>query len=454
MPEALERYSSNPTYEPPWRKVRFIGIAGPSGSGKTSVAQLIVKALNLPHVVILSLDSFYKSLNAEQKKRAFNNDYDFDSPEAIDWDLLFVKLLELKQGRKVDIPIYSFNEHNRLPETNTLFGASIIILEGIFALYDEKIRSLLDVSVFLDTDSDVCLSRRLNRDINYRGRDIVGVLEQYNKFVKPSYENFVRRQLSYTDLIVPRGRDNKLAIDMVINFIRRTLSIQSETHVKNIDSLQQIVPTIPHLPLNLVQLKITPEISAIRTILINKNTHPDDLQFFLSRIGTMLMNLAGDSLAYEKKTITLHNGNQWEGLQMAKELCGVSVLRSGGTLETALCRQFPTVCLGKILVQINKVTQEPTLHYHKLPRGIATMNVVLMASHLTTHADVLMATQILVDFGVPEENIIIVVYVCYSESIKALAYIFPKVTIVTAFLESVAEPVVGRLDIEKVYYGC
>ncbi|WBW74955.1 uridine kinase/uracil phosphoribosyltransferase [Schizosaccharomyces osmophilus] len=441
-------------YEPPWRRISFIGIAGPSGSGKTSVARLIVKALNLPNVVILSLDSFYKPLTAEQKQQAYRNEYDFDSPDAIDWVLLFNVLIELKRGRKVDIPIYSFHDHDRLPETSTLFGASIIVIEGIFALYDEKVRSLLDVSVFLETDSDVCLSRRLNRDINYRGRDIRGVLHQYDRFVKPSYDNFVRKQSIYTDIIVPRGRDNKVAIEMVIKFIKRTLSVQSRSHRENIDSLQQIVPTIPNLPLNLVQLRQTPEIEAIKTILVNKETDADNMQFYLSRIGTMLMNLAGDSLMYEEKVITLHNGDTWKGLQLAKELCGVSVLGSGGTLETALCRQFPNVRLGKVLVRVNQVTNEPSLQYHKLPRGIAGTNVILIASQLTTSTDVLMATQILVDFGVPEENIIIVVYVSFVESIKTLGFIFPKVTIVTGFLETAEDAVMGKLNLEKTFYGC
>ncbi|EEB08550.2 uridine kinase/uracil phosphoribosyltransferase [Schizosaccharomyces japonicus yFS275] len=452
---SLSSMSTNAvTYQPPWRRIRFVGIAGPSGSGKTSVAQSIVKSLNQPNVVILSLDSFYKPLTPEQRQQALQNNYDFDKPESIDWDLLYEKLVEIKAGRKVEIPVYSFIEHNRLNETITVYGASIIIVEGIFALFNENIRSLFDVSIFLDTDPDVCLSRRLSRDITYRGRDILGVLQQYSRFVKPSYDTYVRTQAKYTDIIVPRGRDNKTALNMVYNYIIRTLSHQSSGHMRNLSTLQAMAPTINDITLNIIELRKTPELEAIKTILLDKSTDSDSVQFYLSRIGSMLMSLMSDCLAFEETEVTLHSGSKWTGLKLAKQICGVSILRSGGTLEAALLRQYTDVRMGKILVQIHGETGEPSLKFYKFPHGIAAMDVVLMAAALRDEANVLMALQVLVDFGVPQESIILVVYVSLVESIKTLSLVFPKITIVTAFVEPSAERCFSMLDIEGVYFGC
>jgi uridine kinase len=157
-------------YSPPWADLSIIGIAGSSGSGKTSVAMEIVKSLNLPWVVILVMDSFYKSLTPEQHVKAHANEFDFDCPDAIDFDALVQTLRDLKQGKKANIPVYSFAEHQRQPQTTTLYSPHVLILEGILALHDPRIMEMLDVKVILfsrtyylkilkQTFSDFCRGR-------------------------------------------------------------------------------------------------------------------------------------------------------------------------------------------------------------------------------------------------------------------------------------------------------
>lgn len=164
-------------YSPPWANTSIIGVAGSSGSGKTSLAHAIINELNLPWVVILAMDSFYKPLTPEQSERAFKNEYDFDAPEAVDFDVLVEVLKNIKNGlvlsimslvhhiltpsrKKADIPVYSFEKHSRLDKTTTIYSPHVLILEGIFALHDPHVLDILDLRIFCEADGDLCLSRR------------------------------------------------------------------------------------------------------------------------------------------------------------------------------------------------------------------------------------------------------------------------------------------------------
>lgn len=160
-------------------------------------------------------DSFYKSLTPEQHEKAHANQFDFDSPDSIDFDALVQCLRDLKQGKKVDIPVYSFVHHQRQPQTTPLYSPHVLILEGILALHDPRIMDLLDVKIFVEADMDVCLGRRVLRDVNERGRDIDGIIKQWFTFVKPSYKRYIEPQRSVSDIIIPRGIENKTAIGKV-----------------------------------------------------------------------------------------------------------------------------------------------------------------------------------------------------------------------------------------------
>ncbi len=197
--------------------VYIIGVAGGTASGKTSTCYLIQKQLN-QHVLILSMDSFYKGVSPYKNP----DDINFDHPEQFNWDLMISIIKLLKKGDEVDVPIYDFTTHSITGFTH-IKPETCIILEGILTLYDERVRELLDIKVFVDTPSDVRLVRRIKRDIQERGRTLESVLEQCEKTVIPSYDQFIEPTKKYADLIIPRGKTNVTAISVMVNQIKGQL---------------------------------------------------------------------------------------------------------------------------------------------------------------------------------------------------------------------------------------
>ncbi|XP_024207791.2 uridine-cytidine kinase-like 1 isoform X16 [Pan troglodytes] len=224
---------------PPWynehgtqsKEAFAIGLGGGSASGKTTVARMIIEALDVPWVVLLSMDSFYKLLHSlphqvlteQQQEQAAHNNFNFDHPDAFDFDLIISTLKKLKQGKSVKVPIYDFTTHSRKKDWKTLYGANVIIFEGIMAFADKTLLELLDMKIFVDTDSDIRLVRRLRRDISERGRDIEGVIKQYNKFVKPSFDQYIQPTMRLADIVVPRGSGNTVAIDLIVQHVHSQL---------------------------------------------------------------------------------------------------------------------------------------------------------------------------------------------------------------------------------------
>ncbi|XP_012926296.2 uridine-cytidine kinase-like 1 isoform X9 [Heterocephalus glaber] len=216
---------------PPWynehgtqsKEAFAIGLGGGSASGKTTVARMIIEALDVPWVVLLSMDSFYKVLTQQQQEQAACNNFNFDHPDAFDFDLIISTLKKLKQGRSVQVPIYDFTTHSRKKEWKMLYGANVIIFEGIMAFADKTLLELLDMKIFVDTDSDIRLVRRLRRDISERGRDIEGVIKQYNKFVKPAFDQYIQPTMRLADIVVPRGSGNTVAIDLIVQHVHSQL---------------------------------------------------------------------------------------------------------------------------------------------------------------------------------------------------------------------------------------
>ncbi|EPY87803.1 hypothetical protein CB1_000220024 [Camelus ferus] len=205
------------------RGMREGGLGGGSASGKTTVARMIIEALDVPWVVLLSMDSFYKVLTRQQQEQAAHNNFNFDHPDAFDFDLIISTLKKLKQGKSVKVPIYDFTTHSRKKDWKTLYGANVIIFEGIMAFADKTLLELLDMKIFVDTDSDIRLVRRLRRDISERGRDIEGVIKQYNKFVKPAFDQYIQPTMRVADIVVPRGSGNTVAIDLIVQHVHSQL---------------------------------------------------------------------------------------------------------------------------------------------------------------------------------------------------------------------------------------
>ena len=199
-----------------------IGIAGGSGSGKTTVVKAITKRLGAEKVVVIPQDSYYKDssdLTDEEKRR-----HNFDHPDAIEWDLLCGQLAELKAGRSIDQPIYSFISCARSKtETKHVDPADVVIIEGILIFNCKELRDQMDVKVFVDADDDDRLMRVMERDISERGKDVHWVIERYTNTVKPMYLQFIEPSKRYADIIVPQGGHNRVAIDVITATIEKSL---------------------------------------------------------------------------------------------------------------------------------------------------------------------------------------------------------------------------------------
>ncbi|XP_015211052.1 uridine-cytidine kinase 2-A isoform X1 [Lepisosteus oculatus] len=213
------------------RQPFLIGVAGGTASGKSSVCGKIMELLGqneIDHhqrqVAILSQDSFYRVLTPEQKAKALKGQFNFDHPDAFDNELILKTLWEIMEGKTVQIPVYDFVTHSRKEESVTVYPADVVLFEGILMFYSQEIRDLFQMKLFVDTDADTRLSRRVLRDISERGRDLEQVLTQYITFVKPAFEEFCLPTKKYADVIIPRGADNLVAINLIVQHIQDILN--------------------------------------------------------------------------------------------------------------------------------------------------------------------------------------------------------------------------------------
>lgn len=195
------------------KKPILIGIAGGTGSGKTSVANAILAEFPSSEVALIQQDSYYHNLkHLHFDERATVN---FDHPDAVDFNKMGEDLQLLMADETIKIPIYDFNTHTRTDETLTIGNHHIIVLEGILALFDEKIRNMMDIKLYVDTPDDIRIIRRIKRDINKRGRTFESVIEQYYNTVRPMHQQFVEPSKKFANIIIPEGGHNKVAIDII-----------------------------------------------------------------------------------------------------------------------------------------------------------------------------------------------------------------------------------------------
>jgi uridine kinase len=200
----------------------IIGIAGGTGSGKTSVTNSIVEMLDRRRVLVIAHDSYYNDLST-YGENATPQQINYDHPNSLETDLLIQHLHALKAGQSIDQPIYNLATHRRLPETKRLEPKEIIIVEGILIFVGKELRDLMDIKIFIDTDADERLLRRLKRDLLERGRSIESVMQQYVSTVKPMHLEFVEPSKHWADVIIPRGGENTVAIDMLVTKIKTML---------------------------------------------------------------------------------------------------------------------------------------------------------------------------------------------------------------------------------------
>lgn len=440
---------------PPWygedglpiNNAFVIGIAGGSASGKTHVARQIVKSLgSVPIIVIMSQDSFYKRHTEEEIALAHANRFDFDHPDAIDMPMFASCLADLKACRQTNMPIYSFKEHQRLDETKYLYGAAVIIAEGIMALHDPSLRALYDLKIFVQCDPDLMLARRILRDVKERGRSVEGVLEQYLRYVKPAFDSFVHPTARYADIVVP-GSDNSVAIELLSTHIRRQMNERARHFRKNItyrpvdECLDSGNGT--HGDSTLVLLPQTPQLKGIYTILRDERASRQDFIFFVDRLATLLIEKAMEFLPHRSKVVTTPTDVECCGKEVdVKNICGVSILRSGGPLEKGLQRVLSDVTIGSLLVQTDGKTGEPLLLHVMLPKCIRERHfavdtwVFLLDAQISTGASAFMAIRTLLDHGVQQDHIVFVTFlVARTGGIHVIKRAFPNVKIICGAID-------------------
>ena len=206
------------------RDILVIGIAGGTGSGKTTLMKNLIEKFG-DVITVLSHDNYYKRHDElTYEERCLLN---YDEPAALDTSLMVYQLDQLIHGQEIDCPVYDFTVHNRSNETVRIVPRQVILVEGIMIFADEDLRKLMDIKIFVDTDADIRICRRIKRDVNKRGRSLESVITQYQQTVKPMHEKYVEPSKKFADIVVPEGGKNKVALDMIEGYIQRHLDQQN-----------------------------------------------------------------------------------------------------------------------------------------------------------------------------------------------------------------------------------
>ena len=214
------------------QKTILVGIAGASASGKSLLAQSLIKEFSSRHVCMISEDSYYKDqsgLDMEARQKT-----NYDHPDSMDHELLKNHLLCLRSGEAIHVPEYDHTIHNRTGNTQRVAPANVVIFEGILLFVEPEIREQFDVRLYMDTPLDICLVRRLQRDILNRGRDVDSIISQYLKTVRPMFQQFIEPSRMYADLIIPRGGKNQIAIDLIKTKISSLIGQTERVHTSGV----------------------------------------------------------------------------------------------------------------------------------------------------------------------------------------------------------------------------
>ena len=216
---------TSPQLEPvlaaPLLKPCILGVAGGTGSGKTTVARSILESVGQERITLIQQDSYYRDVNWRSEAELLH--HNFDHPSALDNDLMVAHLAALKAGHPVEVPIYDFVRHRRTARTRRVEPQPVILVEGILIFVEASLRELLDFKIYVDTDADIRLIRRLGRDMSERGRTVQDVLRQYLETVRPMHLEFVEPSKRWADVIIPEGGENRVALEMVVARIEQLL---------------------------------------------------------------------------------------------------------------------------------------------------------------------------------------------------------------------------------------
>ncbi|XP_022883924.1 uridine kinase-like protein 1, chloroplastic isoform X1 [Olea europaea var. sylvestris] len=410
-----------------------IGVSGGTASGKTTVCDMIIQQLHDHRVVLVNQDSFYRGLTPEELQRV--HEYNFDHPDAFDTEQLLECVNELKNGHSVHVPMYDFKTHQRSSNSFRQVNASdVIILEGILVFHDQRVRNLMNMKIFVDTDADVRLARRIRRDTVERGRDINSVLEQYAKFVKPAFDDFVLPSKKYADVIIPRGGDNHVAIDLIVQHIHTKLGqhdlCKIYPNVYVIQSTFQLSRTIINYACS-GRLQIR----GMHTLIRDQDISKHDFVFYSDRLIRLVVEHGLGHLPFTEKQIFTPTGSLYTGVDFCKKLCGVSIVRSGESMENALRACCKGIKIGKILIHRDGDNGKQLI-YEKLPKDISERHVLLLDPVLATGNSANQAIELLIQKGVPESHIIFLNLISAPEGIHCVCKRFPSLKIVTSEIDA------------------
>jgi uridine kinase len=337
---------------------------------------------------------------------------------------------KLKAGKNVAIPLYDFKTHSRSKKTKHVYGADVIIVEGIFVLYDQKLRNLLDIKLFVDTAEDICLARRLRRDIAERGRDVTSVLNQYERFVKPAFEDFISPTKQYADIIIPRGADNKVAIRLVASHMQTQLAARGWN-----PDMQEQKLHFTTLPPNVHKLKENSQVRSIETTLRNSTTKRDDFIFNSERLVCLLIEEALNYTPFRSCEVMTPVNATYYGQSFHNQICGVSIMRAGDAMMKGFQSVLKDPVMGTMLIHSDNKSG-PRLFFYRLPPDIPDYFVMLLDPTLGSGNTLIMAIRILLDHGFLEENIIFVTIIACQVGLSNVLYRHPKIHIVTAMIDN------------------
>jgi len=433
------------------REPFLIGVAGGTASGKTTVCDLIMQNLQEQRVVLIAQDSFYRPLTKLERENVAK--YNFDHPDAIDTKYLVEILQKLMLRQSVRVPVYDFVTHSRSEETIFIEGGDVVIIEGILVLAMEEVRAMCHMKVFVDTDDDLRLARRLKRDTVDRGRSVDGVITQYTTFVKPMFDTFVSPSKKYADVIIPWAQgENTVAIDLIVQHIRTKLGQ---------NDLRRIYR-------NLVVLPPQFQIRGMHTIIRDAGVNRSDFVFYSDRIIRLVVEHGLGHLPFNEKVVTTPTGDQYKGVTFCSKLCGVSIIRSGEAMENALRACCKGIKIGKLLIERRDrdgmllsraasgtatgdlsatASRVPRILYEKLPYDIADRYVLLLDPILATGVSAQAAIDLLLSRGVKEEKILFLTVIASTQGVHNLCTMYPRMKVITSEVDA------GLSDDNKVLPG-
>ncbi len=426
----------------------FIGVSGASASGKTTVCQKIIHGLGDQRCVLVSLDWFYLGLPDDVDPASYN----FDHPDAFDYASLKETLEMMRQRVPVSVPKYDFTQHRRVQDNcEELDVADVVIVEGILSFYDKSVRDLMHMKIFVDEDPDICLARRITRDVAARGRTVDSVLEQYTRFVKPSFERFILPTKRYCDIVVPRGGENLVAIDLIIK--------HSALKIRQCDTRR--------LYSNLVVMADSYQARGLHTIIRHHNAPREDFVFYADRLMRLLIEEGLGLLPFERKTVVTPTGSRYYGVGFVAGLAALSLIPSGEAMENSLRAVCKAVRIGKILITDEDGTvgehfspnKSRHIKYVSIPPEIQNRHILVLAPIMNTGAACELAVEKLLsrEVGCKEENIMILSLIVSPEAVKRICGRYPKARLVVSAIDSgidangCVSPGIG--DFSARYYG-